>query len=364
MKRQNLIASVAVLVALLCLGAVSAYFLLRPGASPGPDMARVPEASDSAAPDAASRASEPTPPVEAKPEPAAPKPEEDSAEETAKAPAEPKPEEKTADSPASQPSAPDSADQPSFDVVRIEPTGEGVIAGRAVPGWKVIVESRGVKLAEAAADGQGEWTIVLDRPLAAGAHTLSLKATSPDGRQEFSSKQTVSADVAAPRPIGTAAGPVVTSGAPPGDVAQASTVQPTAVQPRADAVAMAPKPGVLAPGTAPPPAATGVSAPQAAKPQVAGPERAVTPSGAAPLSQTASVEEERAASPSSLSPQDKPGTYTILPGDTLWDIAQRYLGAGWRYPAIFRDNRKIIRNPNLIYPEQTMTIPQPSSEPN
>ncbi|MGI8851771.1 MAG: LysM peptidoglycan-binding domain-containing protein [Methyloceanibacter sp.] len=362
MKRQNLIASVAVLVALLFLGAVSAYFLLRPGASPSPDMARAPESSESAAPDAGPRASEPTPPVsetEAKPKPATPKPAENSAAKTEEAPAESKPEEKTAEAPAARPSAPDSADQPSFDVVRIEPTGEGVIAGRAAPGWKVMVESRGVKLAEAAADDQGEWTIVLDKPLAAGAHTLSLKATSPDGRQEFSSKQTVSADVAVPRAVSTAAGPVVTSGAQPGDVAPAPTVQPPA-----DAVAMAPKPGVLPAGTAQPPAATGVSAPRAAKPPVVSPRQAMTPSGAAPLSQTAAVEEERAASPSSLSPQTKPGTYTILPGDTLWDIAQRYLGAGWRYKTIFRDNRKIIRNPNLIYPEQTMTIPEPSSEPN
>jgi len=366
MKRQNLIASVAVLVALLFLGAVSAYFLLRPGASPSPDMARAPESSESAAPDATPRTSEPTPPVsetEAKPDPAAPKPAEDSAAKTEEAPAEPKPDEKTAEAPASRPSAPDAADQPSFDVVRIEPTGEGVIAGRAAPGWKVMVESRGVKLAEAAADDHGEWTIVLDKPLAAGAHTLSLKATSPDGRQEFSSKQTVSADVAVPRAVSTA-GPVVTSGAQPGDVAPAQTVQPTVVQPGADAVAMAPKPGVLPAGTAQPPAAAGVSAPRTAKPPVVSPGQAMTPSGAAPLSQTAAVEEERSASPSSLSPQTKPGTYTILPGDTLWDIAQRYLGAGWRYPAIFRDNRKIIRNPNLIYPEQTMTIPEPSSEPN
>ena len=30
---------------------------------------------------------------------------------------------------------------PSFDVVRIEPSGEGVIAGRAEPGWTIALES-------------------------------------------------------------------------------------------------------------------------------------------------------------------------------------------------------------------------------
>ena len=35
---------------------------------------------------------------------------------------------------------------PSFDVVRIEPTGEGVIAGRAEPGWTIALEDGGNKI--------------------------------------------------------------------------------------------------------------------------------------------------------------------------------------------------------------------------
>jgi len=42
---------------------------------------------------------------------------------------------------------------PTFDVVVIEPNGEGVIAGRAAPGWKVSVQSEGAKVAEAKANG-------------------------------------------------------------------------------------------------------------------------------------------------------------------------------------------------------------------
>ena len=57
---------------------------------------------------------------------------------------------------------------PSFDVVRIEPTGEGVIAGRAQPGWTVTLESGGTKIAETKADEEGAWSVVLDKPLAAG----------------------------------------------------------------------------------------------------------------------------------------------------------------------------------------------------
>jgi nucleoid-associated protein YgaU len=76
-------------------------------------------------------------------------------------------------------------------VVVIEPSGEGVIAGRAAPGWKVSVQSGGTKVAEAKADLQGEWTVVLDRPLPAGDHALSLKILSPDGTKAVSSQETV-----------------------------------------------------------------------------------------------------------------------------------------------------------------------------
>ena len=51
---------------------------------------------------------------------------------------------------------------PTFDVVVIEPSGEGVIAGRAAPGWQVSVQSGGVKVAEAKVDVQGEWSVVLE----------------------------------------------------------------------------------------------------------------------------------------------------------------------------------------------------------
>ena len=44
-------------------------------------------------------------------------------------------------------------------------------------------------------------------------------------------------------------------------------------------------------------------------------------------------------------------------GDTLWDIAETYYGGGWRYRAIVRDNRRKIRNPHWIYPEQKFHMP-------
>jgi nucleoid-associated protein YgaU len=50
-------------------------------------------------------------------------------------------------------------------------------------------------------------------------------------------------------------------------------------------------------------------------------------------------------------------TYVVCKGDTLWAIAQRYYGAGAQFPRIFDANRNILKDPNLIYPGQRLTIP-------
>lgn len=44
-------------------------------------------------------------------------------------------------------------------------------------------------------------------------------------------------------------------------------------------------------------------------------------------------------------------------GDTLWAMAQRYYGKGIRYNEIAGANKDRIKNPNLIYPKQQLTIP-------
>ncbi len=84
---------------------------------------------------------------------------------------------------------------PSFDVVVIQLDGEGVVAGRAAPGWQVSVQSGDTEVAAATADAQGEWTAVLEKPLPHGDHVLSLKITSPDGTRALSSQERVRVDV-------------------------------------------------------------------------------------------------------------------------------------------------------------------------
>ncbi|HKS44191.1 MAG TPA: LysM peptidoglycan-binding domain-containing protein [Amycolatopsis sp.] len=48
-------------------------------------------------------------------------------------------------------------------------------------------------------------------------------------------------------------------------------------------------------------------------------------------------------------------TYTVVDGDTLWDIAKRFYGNGNLYPVIARANG--IENPDIIRPGQVLVIP-------
>jgi hypothetical protein len=49
--------------------------------------------------------------------------------------------------------------------------------------------------------------------------------------------------------------------------------------------------------------------------------------------------------------------YTIAKGDSLSKISKKYYGDGNKYMKIFEANREIIRDPDLIYPGQTIRIP-------
>lgn len=61
--------------------------------------------------------------------------------------------------------------------------------------------------------------------------------------------------------------------------------------------------------------------------------------------------------PTGSPPQAK--TYVVKRGDCLWNIAKRYLGKGSRYMEIYNLNKDKIKNPNLIYPGQVLTLPNP-----
>lgn len=70
---------------------------------------------------------------------------------------------------------------PSFDVLRVEPDGSTVVAGRAKPGATVEMLSANTVLGQTTVSANGDFAIALDQPLPAGDHTLVLRAKSDGG---------------------------------------------------------------------------------------------------------------------------------------------------------------------------------------
>jgi hypothetical protein len=57
-------------------------------------------------------------------------------------------------------------------------------------------------------------------------------------------------------------------------------------------------------------------------------------------------------------------SYTVVKGDHLWGIAGKpqHYGNSFAWPIIYKANRDQIKNPDLIYPNQTFKIPPLSEE--
>ena len=54
----------------------------------------------------------------------------------------------------------------------------------------------------------------------------------------------------------------------------------------------------------------------------------------------------------------EPVFYSIQKGDTLWGISSEFYGNGSKYPLIVEANLEVIKDADLIYPGQSIRIPE------
>jgi nucleoid-associated protein YgaU len=101
---------------------------------------------------------------------------------------------------------------PAFDVARIEPNGEAVIAGRAIANSSVELLVDGKVHDRTTADASGAFVFV-PKPLPAGKYDMTLRATAPDGTVMVSKSPVAVALLGTNQPPVAA---LVTPTAPPG----------------------------------------------------------------------------------------------------------------------------------------------------
>ena len=288
---------------------------------------------------------------------------------------------------------------PSFDVVRVEKSGETVIAGRAAPDSEVNVTTQdGSSLGRTKADASGAWAIVPEQPLTPGSHEIGVESQNAEGAAALSEEVVV---VVVPEPQASTA-PAPKAAATKSD-AGSDTTTPAAggeqvlavLTPRqggaSKVLPQEPEEGIVhgdlvldsvdynedgiavvggraAPGSrvviyldnrllgdsvagvdgrwsyAPKnPVAEGLH--QLRVDQVDGSGKVI-----------ARVETPFSRQAVRVASADE-AFVIVQPGNSLWRIARRTYGHGLQYSVIYQANKDQIRDPDLIYPGQVFELP-------
>ena len=297
--------------------------------------------------------------------------------------------------PAPAVAAPVAETTASFDTVRVDQSGDAVIAGHAAPGSAVAVKWNGAVVGEATANAEGSFAIIPEKPLAAGTGALTLETTKDGKTATATSSVVVAVEAKAPvvvaqidpvaptkvtqagdaMPAGSVVlgavdydeqGNIVFSGkAPAGAPLRFYVDNAVAGEAVADATgnwsfkgtsAVAAGTHTLradaidAKGTVVSRAETPFMREDASK-VVAAAEPALQPVAPA-------VTAAPATDAVPVTPVVEIRRVVIQPGSNLWRVSRKVYGKGRMFTLIFDANRDQIKNPNRVYPGQILTAPE------
>ena len=258
---------------------------------------------------------------------------------------------------------------PSFDVVRVNPQGEAVIAGRAAPGAEVTVLDGDREIGRVTADRNGEWVLVPKEPLPPGSHQLTLSARGKDGA---TSKSEGVVAMLVPQLTPAARAPAAGSVAVllPREGAARALQLPAGRKFALDVIEYDAAGKVQMLGRAAPDARiqiylddrlAGRGSAAAAGAWSVTLDRSV-PLGHYRLRLEALDKNGQALGRMALKfdrvvPPEGYAAFDVQPGNNLWRLAERSFGDGQRYTEIYQANQGKIHDPDLIYPGQVFAVP-------
>jgi nucleoid-associated protein YgaU len=255
---------------------------------------------------------------------------------------------------------------PSFDIVKIDPSGHAVIAGRAAPGAKVTVLDGDKPLGDVTADDRGEWALVPTAPIPPGESQLTLEATDPATGAKTRSSDTVALAVAPSQGNGTVAVLLPGDNSQPARALQTPNGRTGSLS--LDTAEYGEDGKLMLSGHATAGAKLQLYADNkligSATADDGGKWSSVSPRPSASGKIELRVDElagdgtvaQRVAEP--FESQTATGSYTVQPGNSLWLIARKTYGDGTHFTVIYSANKTVIRDPNLIYPGQVITLPK------
>ena len=258
---------------------------------------------------------------------------------------------------------------PSFDVVRIDPKGNMVMAGRAQPNAVVVILDGDKEIGRGVADARGEWVFLPPTPVPPGTRQFSLKTPGTGGAKDLFSQNVVVMSV--PERNGEILIVEQSRDGGKSRVLQGPNA-PGAGGLTVEAIDYAADGTFTLNGKADAGGTVQIYLDNAfigsAVADAKGRWEVAPKSKAAEGKHSIRADQlgannnviARVEVPFVLDPAQAnmaPGAITVVKGNSLWRIARRNYGEGIMYSLIYEANKDLIMDPDLIYPGQVFNLP-------